>query len=153
MSKSVPPVPPGYQTITPYLLIRGASDAIAWYVRCFGAVEIFRLTDPENRVSHAEIRIGTSVLLLADEHPELGFLSPASRGGTTVSMVIYVDDADSVFHRAIENGATELQPLCDQFYGDRSGTVTDPWGHVWTVATHQEDLTPDEIRSRYQDML
>ncbi|MFN8710071.1 MAG: VOC family protein, partial [Planctomyces sp.] len=91
--------------------------------------------------------------LLADEHPELGFLSPASRGGTTVSMVIYVDDADSVFHRAIENGATELQPLCDQFYGDRSGTVTDPWGHVWTVATHQEDLTPDEIRSRYQDML
>lgn len=153
MSKSVPPVPPGYQTITPYLLIRGASDAIAWYVRCFGAVEIFRLTDSENRVSHAEIRIGTSVLLLADEHPELGFLSPASRGGTTVSMVIYVDDADGIFHRAIENGATELQPLCDQFYGDRSGTVTDPWGHVWTVATHQEDLTPDEIRSRYQDML
>jgi PhnB protein len=153
MSKSVPPVPPGSQTITPYLLIRGASDAITWYVRCFGAVEIFRLTDSENRVSHAEIRIGTSVLLLADEHPELGFLSPASRGGTTVSMVIYVDDADSVFYRAIENGATELQPLCDQLYGDRSGTITDPWGHIWTVATRQEDLTPDEIRSRYQDML
>ena len=153
MSKSVPSVPAGYQSITPYLLIQGAGAAIEFYQKCFDAVEVIRLTDPEGRVSHAEIRVGNSVIMIADEHPEMDFLGPKSRGGTTVSLMLYVDDADQCFQRAIDHGAEELRPLCDQFYGDRSGTVTDPWGHVWTIATHVEDLTPDELRQRFRELM
>lgn len=153
MSKSVPPVPVGYHTVTPYLLIRGAAEAIAFYQKSFGATEIYRLVDPEGRISHAEIQIGNSMIMIADEHPEMDFLGPQTRGGTTVTMLVYVDDADAVFARAIENGAVELRPLCDQFYGDRSGTVTDPWGHVWSIATHIEDLTHEEIRSRFNELV
>ncbi|MEZ6042810.1 MAG: VOC family protein [Planctomycetaceae bacterium] len=147
----VSPIPSGYHSVTPYLLIKGASEAIEFYQRAFGAEEVLRLQDPEGRISHGEIRIGNSHVMLADEHPEMDFLGPQTRGGTTVSLLIYVPNVDEVFAAAIEAGGTELRPLCDQFYGDRSGTLTDPWGHVWTVATHVEDLSPEEITQRFQD--
>jgi PhnB protein len=151
MTTNVSPVPAGYHSVTPYLLIRGAADAIAFYVRAFDAVEVLRLESPDGKIGHAEIRIGNSHVMLADEHPEMDFLGPQSRGGTTVSLMIYVPDADAVFKRAIAAGATELKPLCDQFYGDRSGTLTDPWGHVWSIATHVEDVSPEEISKRFQE--
>lgn len=152
MSSNVSPVPAGYHSVTPYLLIGGASAAIDFYAKAFGAVEILRLTAPDGRIGHAEIRIGDSHIMLADEHPEMDFLGPQSRGGTTVSMLIYVADVDAVFARAIAAGATELRPLCDQFYGDRSGAVTDPWGHVWSVASRIEEITPEEIQHRFQEL-
>lgn len=145
-------IPPGYHTATPYLLIKGASDAIEFYKSVFGAVEITRLTAPDGRIGHAEIRINDSVIMIADEHPEMDFLGPLSRGGTTVSLLIYVENADDVFNAALEAGATELRPLCDQFYGDRSGTITDPWGHVWSIATHLEDISPEELKRRFEEL-
>ena len=145
-------VPTGYHTVTPYLLIKGASDAIAFYVRVFGAEEITRLTAPDGRIGHAEIRIGSSTIMIADEHPEMDFLGPESRGGTTVSLLIYVENSDEVFSDALDAGATELRPLCDQFYGDRSGSVTDPWGHVWSIATHLEDISPAELKRRFEEL-
>ncbi|MCA9061716.1 MAG: VOC family protein [Planctomycetaceae bacterium] len=152
MTTPVRPIPQGYHSITPYLLIRGASDAIEFYKRAFGAVEILRLQAPDGTVGHAEIRIGDSHVMMADEVAEMDYLGPQSRGGTTVSLLLYTDDVDALFAKALEAGATELKPLCDQFYGDRSGTVTDPWGHIWTVATHIEDLTPDEINQRFVEL-
>ena len=145
-------VPPGYHTVTPYLLIKGASDAIAFYVQVFGAEEITRLTAPDGRIGHAEIRIGESTIMIADEHPEMDFLGPQSRGGTTVSLLIYVEHADEVFNDALQRGARELRPICDQFYGDRSGSVTDPWGHVWSIATHLEDISPAELKRRFEEL-
>jgi PhnB protein len=145
-------IPSGYHTVTPYLLIKGASDAIAFYVRVFEAEEIIRLTAPDGRIGHAEIRIGGSTIMIADEHPEMDFLGPQSRGGTTVSLLIYVDNADEVFSNALAAGATELRPICDQFYGDRSGSVTDPWGHVWSIATHLEDISPAELKQRFDEL-
>ena len=150
MTAKPQPIPHGYHSVTPYLLIRGASDAIAFYVRAFGAVEVLRLTAPDGKIAHAEIRIGNSHVMMADEHPEMDFLGPQTRGGTTVSLMIYVDDVDRMFAEAIAAGGIELRPLCDQFYGDRSGTLTDPWGHVWSIATHIEDVSQEEIRSRFQ---
>jgi len=152
MSSKVSPIPEGYHSVTPYLLIGGASAAIDFYVRAFGAIEGLRLTGPDGRIGHAEIRIGDSHLMLADEHPEMDFLGPQSRGGTCVTMHLYVADADAVFARAIAAGAKELRPLCDQFYGDRSGAVTDPWGHVWSIASRIEDITSDEIQRRFQEL-
>lgn len=152
MIEKVNSVPPGYHTVTPYLLIKGASDAIAFYARVFGAEEITRLTAPDGRIGHAEIRIGDSTIMIADEHPEMDFLGPQSRGGTTVSLLIYVDHADDIFNTALEAGAHELRPLCDQFYGDRSGTVTDPWGHVWSIATRLEDISPTELKRRFEEL-
>ena len=152
MLSKVPPIPAGYHSVTPYLLIGGAEAAIEFYTKAFGAVEVLRLTSPDNRIGHAEIRIGDSHVMLADEHPEMDFLGPQSRGGTTVSLLIYVDDADAVFARAIAAGATELRPMCDQFYGDRSGAVTDPWGHVWSIASRIEAISHEEIQRRFQEL-
>lgn len=152
MSSNVSPIPAGYHSITPYLLVRGASAAIDFYNRAFGAVEILRLTAPDGRIGHAEIRIGDSHLMMADEHPEMDFLGPESRGGTSVTMNLYVADADAVFAQAIAAGATELRPLCDQFYGDRSGAVTDPWGHIWSIASRVEAITSEEIQRRFQEL-
>lgn len=152
MSSDVPPIPPDYSTVTPYLLIQGAAEAMEFYGKAFGATEILRLTSPDGRIAHGEIRIGNSHVMLADEHPEMDFLGPRSRGGTTVSLLIYVENADQVFEQAIRAGATELRPLCDQFYGDRSGVVTDPWGHVWSIAMRIENLTPEEIQQRFQEL-
>jgi PhnB protein len=129
------------------MIIKGAAAAIDYYRNAFGATELFRM-EHEGKVGHAEIKIGDSPIMLADEHPEMNAFSPKTVGGTPVSLMIYVEDVDSIFKRAIELGGTEMKPVQDQFYGDRSGTLTDPFGHVWTVATHMEDLTPEEIDSR-----
>ena len=152
MSGPVKAIPEGYHSVTPYLLVRGAQEAMAFYAKVFGAKEIMKLVGSDGRVGHAEISIGSSRVMLADEHPEMDFLGPQSRNGTTVTMLLYVDNVDEVFDRAIEAGATELRPLCDQFYGDRSGTLTDPWGHIWTIATHIEDVSQEEMDRRFREM-
>lgn len=144
---NVKPIPDGYHSVTPYMIVKGAAAAIDYYKNAFGATELFRM-EHEGKVGHAEIKIGDSPIMLADEHPEMNAYSPKTAGGTPISLMIYVDDVDSMFKRAIELGGTEMRPVKDQFYGDRSGTLTDPFGHVWTVATHKEDLTPEEIDAR-----
>jgi len=127
--------------------MKGAAEAIEFYKKAFGATELFRM-EHEGKIGHAEIKIGDSPVMLADEHPEMGFVGPKTLGGTPVSLMIYVDDVDTVFNRAIAEGGVEMKPLQDQFYGDRSGTLTDPFGHVWTVATHKEDVSPEEMSQR-----
>ena len=144
---NVKPIPDGYHSVTPYLIIKGAAAAIDYYKDAFGATELFRM-EHEGKVGHAEIKIGDSPIMLADEFPPMNAYSPKTIGGTPVSLMIYVDDVDTMFKRAVELGGTEMKPVQDQFYGDRSGTLTDPFGHVWTVATHKEDLTPEEIDAR-----
>jgi PhnB protein len=143
---STKPVPEGYRTATPYLIVKGAADAIEFYKRAFGATEMMRMADPQGRVGHAEIKIGDSVIMLADEHPSMGYRGPRSLGGSTVSILLYLEGVDKVFERAVTAGARRLRPVTDQFYGDRSGTLEDPFGHVWTVATHVEDVPPEEMR-------
>jgi len=149
---TVKPIPDGYHTVTPYLIIRDASDAIEFYRRAFGAVELLRMDAPGGKIGHAEVKIGDSPIMLADEYPEQGFLGPASLGGTAVSILLYVEDVDTLFARAIGAGATMMRPVVDQFYGDRSGTLKDPFGHVWTIATHKEDLSSEELQRRMADM-
>lgn len=144
---NVKPIPDGYHSVTPYLIIKGAADAIEFYKQAFGAIELFRM-DHEGKIGHAEIKIGDSPIMLADEHPEMGHVSPKTLGGSPVGIMIYVEDVDTIFNRAIANGGVQVKPLQDQFYGDRSGTLTDPFGHVWTVATHKEDVSPEEMDER-----
>jgi PhnB protein len=139
--------PDGYHNVTPYLIIDGAAEAIRWYGEALGAEEVLRLPMGD-RIAHAEIRIGDSMIMLSDEWPDMGKLSPKSRGGATSALMIYLEDADSAFQRAIAAGATQEQPVQDQFYGDRSGSITDPFGHSWTLATHVEDVAPDEMQRR-----
>ena len=142
------PIPEGYHTATPYLIVQGAAQALDFYKSAFNAVETMRMPAPGGKVGHAEIRIGNSPIMLADEHPEMGYVGPQALGGTPVSLMLYVEDADAVFAKATAQGASVVKPMQNQFYGDRSGTVKDPFGHVWTVATHIEDLTPEEIQKR-----
>jgi PhnB protein len=144
----VKPVPDGYHTATPYLIINGATAALQFYKNAFGATELFRMDAPGGKIGHAEIKIGDSPIMLADEYPDMGYRSPQAIGGTPVSIMLYVADVDAVFNRTVAAGAKVKQPVKDQFYGDRSGTVEDPFGHVWTIATHKEDLTPEEIGKR-----
>jgi PhnB protein len=146
--KKVAPIPAGYHAVTPYLSIRGAAEALEFYKRAFGAKEIMRMPGPKGDIGHAEIRIGDSRIMLADEYPEIQFLSPASRGGTTVSIHLYVKDVDAMVARAVAAGAKLTRPVADQFYGDRTGSLEDPFGHVWHVATHKEDLSMAELRKR-----
>ena len=146
----VKPIPEGYHTVTPYLIVKGGAEAIEFYCKAFGAEEVMRLPAPGGKVGHAEIQIGDSRIMLADEVPEMGFLSPASLGGAAVSICLYVEDVDAVFQRALDAGGKQQRPVQDQFYGDRSGTLEDPYGHSWTVATHTEDLSPEEIQQRMQ---
>lgn len=142
-------IPAGFHTATPYLIVRDAARAIDFYKQAFAATELTRHADPSGKIRHAEIRIGNSPIMLSDESPEFpDWQSPQSRGGTPVHVYLYVEDADAVFHRAIASGAKELLPLKDQFYGDRSGGVTDPFGHVWYIATHIEDVSADELAKR-----
>jgi PhnB protein len=148
----VRPIPQGYEGATPYLAVGGAAKAIEFYTKAFGAVERDRMAGPDGKIMHAEIRIGAANIMLADEFPEMGFQSPKTLGGSPVMMVVYVPDVDAVFAQAIEAGATVKREVKDQFYGDRSGTLEDPFGHVWTIATHKEDLTAEEIRARAEKL-
>jgi PhnB protein len=144
----VKPVPEGYHTVTPYLIFDGAGGAIEFYKRALGASEVMRLDDPSGRIHHAEIRIGDSQIMLADEHPELQALSPKTIGGSPVTMHVYVEDVDAAVDRAVKAGAKLVRPVADQFYGDRTGGIEDPFGYRWFIATHKEDLTLDEVRRR-----
>ncbi|ONN64069.1 VOC family protein [Herbaspirillum sp. VT-16-41] len=152
-SPSACALPAGYHSVTPYLIVQASSEAIAFYGRAFGAVEVMRLDGPHGKVWHAEIQIGDARVMLADEHPELGFLSPQTLGGAGVSLLVYVADVDAVFSQAIAAGAVQLRPVQNQFYGDRSGTLRDPFGHVWSIATHIEDLSNEEICARSRELL
>ncbi|WP_343717204.1 VOC family protein [Inquilinus sp.] len=148
MAAEVKPIPDGYPTVTPYLIVRGAAAAIDFYRTAFGATERMRMDAPGGAVGHAELLIGGSLVMLADEMPEMGWSSPAAIGGTPVSLHLYVDDVDAVVERALAAGATLSRPIADQFYGDRLGMVIDPFGHVWSISTHIEDVAPEEIRRR-----
>ena len=142
-------IPEGYHSVTPYLVVDDAKGAIDFYTRAFGAEEKFRMPMGE-RIGHAEIQIGDSHVMLADEFPDMGHLGPKNRGGTTVSLMVYVDDVDASFKQAIDAGATETRPLENQFWGDRMGTLTDPYGHMWSLATHVEDVPPEEMQRRME---
>jgi len=148
---NVKPIPEGYHSLTPYLIIDGATEALEYYKKAFGAIELFRMPHGD-KIGHAEMKIGDSPFMLSDEHPEMGYKGPKSIGGSAVGLMIYVDDCDAVFKQALAAGGTEKKALQDQFYGDRSGTLEDPFGHIWTVATHKEDVTPEEIGKRLAAM-
>jgi PhnB protein len=145
---AVKPIPEGYHSVTPYLIIKGAGAAIDYYKKVFGATERMRMDGPGGTIGHAELVIGGSTIMLADEHPDMGFRSPKTLGGSPVSLVLYVEDVDTVFKRAVEAGAESRRPVENQFYGDRMGTLEDPFGHVWSVATHVEDVPPEEMQRR-----
>ena len=148
----VKPIPDGYHSVTPYLYIRGAARAIEFYTRAFGATEVVRMDGQNGTVGHAEIKIADSTIMLADESPQMGALSPQTIGGSAVSLLLYVTDVDTVFARAVKEGATVERPVADQFYGDRMGGVKDPFGHVWFIATHVEDVSPEEMKRRMAKM-
>ncbi|ABC80305.1 VOC family protein [Anaeromyxobacter dehalogenans] len=141
-------IPDGYQALTPYLVMKDAARAIDFYRQVFGAVELMRMPGPEGRVGHAELKIGDARLMLADEHPEMGALGPKSIGGTAVGLVVYVPDVDATVARAVAAGATVKGAVEDKFYGDRMGSIVDPFGHLWHVGTHKEDVSPEEMQRR-----
>jgi PhnB protein len=145
---AVKPIPDGYHVATPYLIIKNAARAIEFYKQAFGAKETMRFPAPEGKIGHAEIRIGDSAIMMADEFPERGVKGPESFGGSPVMILLYVEDVDAVTARAIAAGAKSVRPVQDQFYGDRSGTIADPFGHVWTISTHKEDVSPEEMQRR-----
>jgi len=145
-------VPDGYHTVTPYLFIRGAGSAIDFYKQVFGAKELVRMPGPGGQVMHAELKIGDSIVMLADENPQVGALSPQTTGGTSMSLHVYTENVDDVVQTAIGHGAKLVRPVKDQFYGDRSGTLMDPFGHMWSVATHVEDVSPEEMKKRMKAM-
>ncbi|MEN3362836.1 MAG: PhnB protein [Burkholderiales bacterium] len=148
MATNVKPIPEGYHTVTPYLTIRNAADALDFYKRAFGATELFRMADASGKVGHAEIRIGDSAIMLSDEFPEMNARSPESIGGSPVAIHLYVEDVDAIVKRAVEAGAEVVRPVENQFYGDRGGMLSDPFGHSWWVSTHVEDVPMEEIRKR-----
>ena len=146
----VKPIPDGYHSVTPYLIVDDAKAAIDFYTRALGAKEKFRLPMGD-RIGHAEILIGDSHVMLADEFPDMGHLGPKARGGTTVSLMVYVEDVDSAFKQAIEAGGKEERPVENQFWGDRMGTLTDPFGHKWTLSITVEDVPPEELQARMKE--
>lgn len=148
MPSKVKPIPDGYHTATPYLIIQGAAAALDFYKKIFGATEFVRMAQPDGKIGHAEMRIGDSVIMLADEVPQMGYRGPKALGGSPISLMLYVEDVDAVVARAVAAGATLTQPVQDKFYGDRNGVIEDPFGHVWTIATHIEDVSPEEIERR-----
>jgi PhnB protein len=145
-------VPTGYAGVTPYLIIRDAARALEFYKKAFGATELMRFPAPGGKIGHAEIKIGDGIVMLADESPEMGHKSPQTLGGTAITLMFYVPDVDAQFAKAVAAGGTVKQALKDQFYGDRSGTITDPFGHIWTIATHKEDVSPAEMQRRMAAM-
>jgi PhnB protein len=149
----VKPIPDGYPQVTPYLCVDGAKDAMEFYMKVFGASERMHMPSPGGKIGHAELELGDSLIMLADEHPEMGIVGPKTVGGTPVLINLYVEDVDAVYQAAIDAGAKPLRELEDQFYGDRSGQFEDPWGHHWSVATHVEDVPPDEMEKRMAAMM
>jgi len=148
VNTQVKAIPDGYHTVTPYLIVNDAAGALQFYQKAFGAKEILRFPRPDGKIMHAEIKIGDSPIMLADECPEMGARSPQALGGSPVTIALYVEDVDAVAGRAVAAGAKVLRPVQDQFYGDRSGTFADPYGHQWNVATHKEDVAPEEMKKR-----
>jgi PhnB protein len=149
----VQPIPEGYPRVIPYLCVDGANAAIDFYSTVFGAKERMRMSGPDGKIGHAEIEIGDAVIMLADEYPDMGAVGPKTVGGTPVNVMVYVEDVDAAFARAIKGGAKELRAVADQFYGDRSGQFEDPFGHQWYIATHIEDVPPDEMERRAAEMM
>jgi len=150
---AVKPIPEGYRTATPYLIVAGAAEAIAFYKKAFGAVERGRMDGPGGRIMHAEFMIGDSIFMITETCPEMGGLDPKSLGGSPVTIHLYVEDVDTTVSRAVEVGAKLVRPVVDQFYGDRSGVVEDPFGHSWNVGTHVEDVTPEQMKERFAAMM
>jgi PhnB protein len=146
MAQRVKGIPAGYHSVTPYLIYKGAAEAIEFYEKAFGAVEVMRMAGPDGRIGHAELKIGDSHIMLADEHPDMGIYSPSHYGGSPVSVLLYVEDADATVNAAVAAGAKITRPLKDEFYGDRAGTITDPFGHQWYIHTHIKDVTPEEMQ-------
>jgi PhnB protein len=149
----VKPIPEGYPQISPYLAVDGAADAIDFYTEVFGARERMRMPAPDDKIGHAELEFGDSLIMLADEFPDMGHRGPKTVGGTPVTINVYVDDVDDVFARALQKGAKELKPVENQFYGDRTGQLEDPFGHRWSVGTHVEDVPPNEMEKRAAEMM
>jgi PhnB protein len=145
---SAKPIPDGYHSVTPYLFVRSAASAIDFYKSAFAATETVRMAGPNGRIMHAELRIGDSIVMLADENPQTGMMSPQTIGGFSVGLHLYVENVDAVIQKAVDSGAKLLRPIKDQFYGDRSGSLLDPFGHMWSVSTHVEDVSPEEMRKR-----
>jgi len=148
MTSKVKPIPEGYHSVTPYLIIKNAADAIEFYKKAFGATELFRMDQPDGKIGHAEIKIGDSPIMLSDEFPEMGHRGPQSLGGSPVSIMLYVEVVDAVVNRATTAGAKLDRPVEDKFYGDRAGSLTDPFGHIWHIGTHKEDVSPEEMEKR-----
>jgi PhnB protein len=147
------PIPDAYRAATPYCIVSNAARAIEFYKLAFGATEIVRLADPSGKVMHAELRIGSAPIMLADEFPDMGYRSPETLGGSPVSLLLYVVDVDAFFVRALAAGAKETMAIADQFDGDRRGTLTDPFGHVWLLATKKEEVSIAEMQSRFEKMM
>ena len=145
---AVKAIPDQYRGATPYLCINGAAKALDFYKKAFSATEVMRLAQPDGRIGHAEIKIGEALIMLADEFPEMGFKSPQTLGGSPVTIHFYVENVDAVFKQALAAGGEARRPVADQFYGDRSGQLVDPFGHVWSIATHKEDVSPEEMQKR-----
>ena len=153
VTPAVKPIPEGMHTLTPHLICAGAAEAIDFYRRAFGAVETSRMPGPDGKLIHAAVRIGDSALMLVDEMPQWGALGPKARGGTSVTIHLYVQDVDASFAQAVAAGATVTMPLADMFWGDRYGQVEDPFGHRWSLATHKQDLSEDQLRAGLQKMM
>lgn len=145
---AVKPIPDGYHNVTPYLYVRGAAGAIDFYKNVFGATEIMRMPGSDGKIMHAELKIGDSIVMLADENPQMGVMSPQTVGGYSVGLLVYVANADAVIQKAVGTGGKLIRPVKNQFYGDRSGSLLDPFGHMWTIATHVEDVSPEEMGKR-----
>ena len=149
----VKPIPDGYSSVTPYLIVTGAANALDYYKMAFDAQEIMRMPGPDGKIMHAELQIGSSRIMLADESPQMGHKSPQTLGGSGTGLMLYVTDVDDTFQRAVSGGGTIVQAVKDQFYGDRSGTLADPFGHQWTIATHVEDVAPEEMKRRMDEAM
>jgi len=148
----VKPIPDGYRSVTPYLFVRGAARAIEFYKNAFGAIERVRMPGPDGKIGHAELQIGDSMIMLADENPQNQAKSPETLGGAASSLVLYVENVDSIVDKAVNAGAKIVRPVADQFYGDRMGSIVDPFGQIWSVGTHIEDVSPEEMKKRMTKM-
>jgi PhnB protein len=147
------PIPEGYEGATPYLIVHDAPGAIQFYEKAFGATEVMRFADPSGKIGHAEVKIGQALVMLADEYPDMDIRGPRTYGGSPVKIALFVPDVDAFVKRAIDAGAKVVRPVQDQFYGDRSGQLEDPYGHVWNISTHKEDVAPEEMHKRFAAMM